>query len=119
MSEVSSQAEAFVCAWLAGRGWEILDRNFRTRRSEIDIIARRRDVTAFVEVKFASDTSRTEALGKMDPEKRRKMVHGASVYLAACPADGQLRFDFALVGGSPCDMRMAMYIEDAFRPGLF
>ncbi len=118
MSELSGKAESFVCRWLEDRGWRIVARNFRTRRSEIDIVAVLSDVTAFVEVKFASDGSRTVALEKIDGEKQSRIIHAASMYLAENPPAGELRFDVAIVGGTPDEFRMETYLEDAFRPDI-
>lgn len=118
MSDVSREAESFVCRWLEERGWIIEARNFRTRRSEIDIVAEKEDVLSFVEVKFASDSSATIALGKIDSEKQARIVHAASAYLSANPPSGQIRFDVAIVRGSSTNLRMDTYLEDAFRPDI-
>ncbi|MEN8208560.1 MAG: YraN family protein [Candidatus Fermentibacteria bacterium] len=118
MSEISREAESFVCSWLEERGWTVESRNFRTRRSEIDIIVQKEDVLSFVEVKFASDSSATIALGKIDSEKQARIVHAASTYLSAKPPSGQIRFDVAIVRGSSMNLRMDIYLEDAFRPDL-
>lgn len=118
MSQLSDRAESFVCRWLTERGWEIAARNFRTRRSEIDIVAILNGLTAFVEVKFAADGSRTVALEKIDAQKQSRIVHAASMYLAGNPPSGELRFDVAIVGGTPEEFRMATYLEDAFRPDV-
>jgi len=116
LSEISREAESFVCRWLEKSGWIIEARNFRTRRSEIDIVAKKKDILSFVEVKFASDNSATIALGKIDSEKQARIVHAASTYLWANPPSGQIRFDVAIVRGSPMNLRMDTYLEDAFRP---
>ena len=118
MSEVAREAESFVCQWLEDRGWIVEARNFRTRRSEVDIIAEKENVLSFVEVKFASDDSATVALGKIDSVKQARLVHAAMVYLSKKPPSGQIRFDVAVVRGSPMNFRMDTYLEDAFRPDI-
>ena len=116
MTELSMNAESLVCQWLRERGWDIVARNYRTRRSEIDIIAARDRLTSFVEVKFAGDGSSTVALEKIDPEKQSRIIHAATVFISEHPAEGQYRFDVAVVRGTPDQMRLGTYIEDAFRP---
>lgn len=116
MSEISREAESFVCGWLEERGWKVEARNFRTRRSEVDIVARKKDVLSFVEVKFASDSSGTIVLDKIDSEKQARIVHAASVYITRKPPSDQIRFDVAVVRGSSMNLRMGAYLEDAFRP---
>ena len=118
MSEIAREAESFVCKWLEDRGWTIEARNFRTRRSEIDIVAKKEDVLSFVEVKFASDSSATVTLGKIDSVKQARLVHAAMVYLSKKPPSGQIRFDVAIVRGSSMNLRMDTYLEDAFRPDI-
>ncbi len=118
MSKISREAESFVCLWLEDRGWTIEARNYRTRRSEIDIVAKKEDVLSFVEVKFASDNSATVTLGKIDSVKQAKLVHAAMVYLSKKPPSGQIRFDVAIVRGSYMNLRMDTYLEDAFRPDI-
>lgn len=118
MSEIAREAESFVCQWLEDRGWTVEARNFRTRRSEIDIIAEKEGVLSFVEVKFACDNSATVTLGKIDTVKQAKLVHAAMVYLSKKPPSGQIRFDVAVVRGSSMNLRMDTYLEDAFRPDI-
>ena len=116
MTLLSRQAETLVCEWLMERGWAILERNYRTRRSEVDIIASREDVLAAVEVKLATDGSATMALEKIDPAKQTRICHGTLHYLSNREFPGEIRFDVAVVRGSPGDLRMELYLEDAFRP---
>ncbi len=118
MSDISREAESFVCGWLADRGWNVEARNFTTRRSEVDIVIRKEDVLSFVEVKFASDNSATVALEKIDSEKQSRIVHAASVYISKHTQSGQIRFDVAIVRGISENLRMDTYIEDAFRPDI-
>jgi len=45
------KAETHVARWLKLRGWKILAERFKVAEGEVDIIARRKDIIAFVEVK--------------------------------------------------------------------
>ncbi|MBM7613640.1 YraN family protein [Alkaliphilus hydrothermalis] len=49
--QLGALGEAKSCAYLINEGYEILDRNYRTKFGEIDIVARKGDTVAFVEVK--------------------------------------------------------------------
>jgi len=109
-------AERFVCEWLQTRGWTVIERNFRTRRSEIDIIAKNNGILIFVEVKFASDGSRTMPLEKIDLKKQTRITRAAAFYLMKHNSQDQIRFDVAVVRGTSSEFRMATYLEDAFRP---
>lgn len=116
MSEISIGAENFVCEWLQKRGWTVVARNFRTLRAEIDIIAKNNGILAFVEVKFASNGSTTMPLEKIDSRKQARIAHAAGFYLVKHNSQDQIRFDVAVVRGTPYEFRMATYLEDAFRP---
>ncbi len=100
------EAEDAVCAYLGKRGMRVVARNFRTRRGEIDIIARDGDVLAFVEVRFREEDGHGLPEESVGPAKRRKIVAAARAYLAEVSADSwrEARFDVAAVeggGGSP------------------
>ena len=49
--ESGAEAESFTADWLMKKGWEILDRNFFMKGGELDIIAKKGDTLAFVEVR--------------------------------------------------------------------
>jgi putative endonuclease len=56
---VGAAGEDAVAAWYAAEGYEVLDRNWRVREGELDVIARRDDTLVFCEVK----TRRGDAFG--------------------------------------------------------
>jgi len=117
--DVGGLAESVVCLWLRERGWRILERNYRTRRAEVDILALREGMLAAVEVKLAADGSATMALEKIDPVKQSRIVLAVTHYLSspALPEEPEeVRFDVAVVRGVPPDLRVSLYLEDAFRP---
>ncbi len=90
-------AEA-VAAWLLRlKGYRILARRVRTPLGEVDIIARRRDVVVFVEVKRRADhAAASEALRV---RQAWRLVRAAQWWLAAHPAmaDATCRFDLVTV----------------------
>ncbi len=81
------------------KGWSILARRYRTRLGEIDIVARRGNVLAFVEVKARRDELRAiESLGE---RQFGRVSRAASLFLAHHPryAECAVRFDAVLVSG--------------------
>ena len=78
-------AEEAAARYLVRDGWTLLGRNVRIGRGELDLIARRGDVLAFVEVK----ARRTAAYGApedaVDARKRRKVARLAELWLAVRP----------------------------------
>ncbi|MBI4728462.1 MAG: YraN family protein [Acidobacteria bacterium] len=86
--------EDLAARWLERRGWRVIDRNVRAREGEIDIVARRGAVLAFVEVK----TRRSRGFGTpaeaVTHRKRARIRSLAMRYLAERrPEAGEVRFD--------------------------
>lgn len=76
-------AESLAALALRVKGYRILASRYTIRGGEIDIVARRGDTIAFVEVKIRP--SLVEARLAIDPVKRRRMSHAVRVWLAANP----------------------------------
>jgi putative endonuclease len=90
-------AEGRAAAYLMMKGYRILARRFRTPYGEIDIVARRRNLLAFVEVKARA--SFDEAAYAVTPRQQQRIVEAAQAWLMAHPehADFDLRFDAMLI----------------------
>jgi putative endonuclease len=91
------QAEWLAAAWLLLKGYRILARRFSVAGGEIDIVARRRDVVAFVEVKARPGLD--EAAMAISEVKRRKMSQAARVWVTrnSWAMDATLRGDAVFV----------------------
>lgn len=89
--------ETWACLFLLLKGYAILQRQFIVQGAEVDIIAKRGSVVAFVEVKARK--SHMNALEAVDFHKKRRMFHAAHVYLARRHdlADCALRFDILAI----------------------
>ena len=94
---VGLSAESRAAALLIAKGYRILARRFRTPVGEIDIVARRRDVLVFVEVKARAKLD--DAAEAVTDRGKRRIVAAAQAWLAAHPADVNrvMRFDAMLV----------------------
>ncbi|WP_257167584.1 YraN family protein [Bradyrhizobium sp. SRS-191] len=90
-------AEARAAALLIAKGYRILAKRFRTPHGEIDIIARKRGLVAFVEVKARA--SLDEAAYAVTPRQQQRIIDAAQAWLMAHPdhAELELRFDAILV----------------------
>lgn len=91
-------AEARAAWALRLKGYRIEARRVRTPAGEIDMVARRGDVVAFVEVKARQTLA--QAAASVSPGQRRRIVRAARHYIAAHPDLAGLihRFDTVLVG---------------------
>jgi putative endonuclease len=90
-------AEARAAAYLMAKGYRILAKRFRTPHGEIDIVARRRNLLAFIEVKARA--SLDEAAYAVTPRQQARIIAAAQAWLMTHPehADFDLRFDAMLI----------------------
>ena len=104
---------AEVLAEAALIGWTILGRRVRTPAGELDLIAERDGLLAFIEVK--ARPSLRDAAFALQPRQRARLVAAAEAWLAMHPGHGTagMRFDVMLVAADGTIRRIA----DAFRPG--
>ena len=95
-------AEDRACRHLEGSGLTIVERNFRTRGGEIDIVARKGDVLAFVEVRSREVPGFGTPEESVTPAKRRRIVGAARQYLSTVPPSSwrEARFDVIAIEGS-------------------
>lgn len=84
-----SAAEAAVADELGRLGFTIIDRNWRTKWCEIDIIANHGGVVWFVEVKYRSTTSFGDGLEYIGPHKLRHMERAAELWVVRNDYDGE------------------------------
>jgi putative endonuclease len=106
-------AESRAAALLIAKGFRILTRRWRSPLGEIDIIARRRHLLVFVEVKARDDFD--EAAESVLPRQQRRIAAAAEVWLAAHPDAGirDIRFDAILVVPG----KLPRHIPAAFEAG--
>ena len=80
--------------WLSARGWEILDRRFRSGHRDLDLVVRQLGLVAFVEVKTRRGPAFGGPLEAVHWRKRRELVRSAQVWIARnAPLDSAFRFD--------------------------
>jgi putative endonuclease len=90
-------AEARAAAWLMAKGYRILAKRFRTPYGEIDIVARRRNLVAFIEVKARATLD--DAAYAVTPRQQARIINAAQAWLMAHPehAEFEQRFDALLI----------------------
>ena len=107
--------EELAVDYLTGKGYEILERNWRNVHKEIDIIAKEGKFLVIVEVK----TRQTDEYGEPDVavtrKKQRMLIAAANAYITRKGLDMETRFDIISIvfrDGEP----VIEHIEDAFLP---
>lgn len=90
-------AESRAAAYLMAKGYRILAKRYRTPHGEIDIVARRRNLIAFVEVKARATLD--DAAFAVTPRQQQRIIDAAQGWLVAHPehAEFELRFDAMLI----------------------
>ncbi len=93
--------EEQVCAYLLSRGVEIVERNFRSKQGEIDLIGRDGDYLVFFEVKYRGSRNKGSAAEAVGYAKQRRICRVADYYrvLHRCTEDTPIRFDVVAVDG--------------------
>lgn len=104
--------------YLEEKGYTILDRNWRKNRLELDIIATKGDIIAFVEVKTRKNTDFREPHEAVDWKKIRHIVVAADAYIKLHSIDLKIRFDIIDVVGDVGQFQITQ-IEDAFNSPIF
>ena len=101
MNRRGVEAEALAAAFLERRGLTIVERNYRCRLGEIDLVARDGGTTVFVEVRHRASRSFGGAAASITPAKRQKLVKAARHYIARLRTTPRCRFDALLIEGEP------------------
>lgn len=109
--ERGHSAESLACSALVRAGYTVVERNFRCRAGEIDIVAREGRVLCFVEVRSRADGKHGHAAEMVGPRKRAYVSRVAGVYLALRrPRYSEARFDIVAITGPRLDI-----LRDAWR----
>ncbi len=109
--------EALAADYLRRKRYTLLACNYHSRFGEIDLIAKKRGVVAFVEVKLRADGAFLSAMEQVDAHKRERILRTAMCWIAAHNDGLQPRFDVCEIylprGEDPSKARVN-YLENAF-----
>ena len=112
---LGDQGEELAGDYLLAHGCTLLDRQWRCRYGELDLVARdRRGIVCFVEVKLRSNTAHGLPRDAVDRHKQERLRTAAALYLSTHDIDAPARFDVAEVYCSENGAPNVVYLEDAF-----
>jgi putative endonuclease len=112
--DLGNAGEDAAAEWYRARGFAVVDRNWRVREGEIDLVVRRGSTLVFCEVKTRSSDRFGVPTEAVTFAKQRRLRTLAMRWLAAHPgAHGELRFDVASVTPSGAQPAVEI-IENAF-----
>jgi putative endonuclease len=92
-NELGKRGEEIAVAHLEGKGYRILERNWRWGKQEIDIIARDGNFLVIVEVKTRSSNVFAEPEASVTKQKQRTLVQAANAFVNYRRQRGEVRFD--------------------------
>lgn len=105
-----SEAEALACSYLEKRNYKILEKNFRCRSGEIDLIAFHESYIVFIEVKYRKNYKCGHPREAVNYYKQKNITKVASYYLLINEAyDKNCRFDVVEITGETINL-----IQNAF-----
>lgn len=110
--------EDITCRYLEKKGYRILERNWRYRRAEIDIIAKHGAALVFIEVKTRGSDYYGKPSAFFTPKQASLIATAASLYMEEIDHDWEVRFDLVSILLDPQGNYKLEHIEDAYFPGL-
>lgn len=111
--KIGAQKEQLAADFLRRHGYRIVDRNYRCRQGEIDLIAKESGYLVFVEVKYRSGNRFGAPAEAVDFRKQKRICYAAGHYLMSrnVPSNQPVRFDVVAI----TEKRISV-IQDAFCP---
>jgi len=113
-------AERRALALLTKNGLRLIERNFRCRGGEIDLVMLQDDSVVFVEVRYRNCARFLAPELTVDQHKQRKIIRTAAMFLSRHRhyAQHTVRFDVVAIVGPPTGRNTvsATWLQDAFRP---
>lgn len=95
--DTGRKGEALAETALTEMGYQILERNWRHKHLEVDLIALEKGMLVFVEVKTRNDLRYGEPHEAIDWKKEQKLARAANIYLSQQSYKGEVRFDIVSV----------------------
>jgi len=114
---LGQKGEELAAEHLKKAGFNILYRNWKWGKNEIDIIAENKDTIIFVEVKTRNDDYQIHPASAVTREKQKSITFAADGYIQKFKIDKESRFDIITVVKTT-DTFQIDHIEDAFYPTL-
>lgn len=110
---LGNQGEQLAVNFLTDLGYEILERNYRFDKAEVDIIARLNDILAIVEVKTRSTTDFGNPQDFVKPKQIQRLVKAIDEYVTSNQLDVEVRFDVIAIVRDGKNFKID-YLENAF-----
>lgn len=115
---LGERGEMIAAAYLAERGYKILDKKARTAYGELDLVARVKDFLVFAEVKTRSSGRFGLPEEAVDAQKQKQMIRLADAYISKNSfSKMKIRFDVISILYNGVNEPKIRHIQDAFQAG--
>lgn len=117
-AEQGRNAEDLALKYLLQHGLTLIERNFRCRLGEIDLVMAAAGLLVIAEVRYRSPGRFGSGFDSVGHHKKKRLVRAAAMFLARnpCYADHCMRFDVIAVERTPGGECKLQWTRDAFRP---
>lgn len=112
-NEFGKHGEEMAADYLRQKGYNVLHRNYRYLKSEIDIIAQIGNIVAIIEVKSRNSGFLEDLADTVNPKKIKLLVSAANEYIIKNDMDVEVRFDIITILKKGKDFELE-HLESAF-----
>ncbi|HTS44440.1 MAG TPA: YraN family protein [Puia sp.] len=113
-NELGKKGETLAAAWFAEQGYEILHQNWRHARAEVDIIASRKSVLHFIEVKSRRDNAFGHPEESVNQKKIQNLMLAAEEFLDLFPQWKKVQYDILAIIVNQEEKADFFLIEDIY-----
>ncbi|MEY8869476.1 YraN family protein [Meridianimaribacter flavus] len=112
-NELGKKGEQLAVDFLLQNHYEIVERNYRFDKAEVDIIAQKGDILAIIEVKTRSTTDFGNPQDFVKPKQIKNLVKAVDEYVTVNGLEVEVRFDIIAIVKNEKDY-MIEHLENAF-----
>ena len=112
-NELGKKGEKLAIDFLIKNGYQILEKNYRYLKSEVDIIAQKENILAIVEVKTRSTDYFGDPQYFVKPKKIKLLLSAIDYYVIEKDLDVEVRFDIIAIIHKDNKTKIT-YLKDAF-----
>jgi putative endonuclease len=114
-TQTGIRGENLTVDYLLNQGYELLDKNYRFKKYEIDLVLRDQSTLVVVEVKFRSTDMFCEPWKSVTRKKQQQIIQVANHYVQTKELDYEVRFDVVGIVANENGLQIE-HIQDAFYP---
>ena len=112
-NDLGNEGEQLAVDYLLKNGYEVLERNYRFQKAEVDIIAQKENILAVVEVKTRTSADFGNPEDFVKPKQIKLLVKAVDEYVVSNDLDIEVRFDIIAILHEKQNVTIK-HIEDAF-----